>query len=122
MPQVASETPGVSASALLDLAVDAWKFARLFERIVSKLDAGEQNRYLNQMRFFQRRVDAAVEAANARLVSIEGTRFEPGIAATPLNLSDFDPSDELYVDQMLEPIVMGSEGVLRMGTIMLRKL
>ena len=108
--------------ALIDLAVDSWKFARLFTRVISKLDAGEQSRYANQMRFFQKRVDAAAELAGAKLVSIEGMPFESGAAATPLNLSEFDDSDQLFVDQMLEPIVMGADGVLRMGTVMLRKL
>ena len=115
-------SPGTIQQALVDLAVDAWKFARLFARVTSKLDAGEQARYANQMRFFQRRIENAAEIAGARIVSIEGQPFEPGMAASPLNLEDFADGDSLYIDQMLEPIVMGNEGVLRTGTMMLRKL
>ena len=111
-----------AAGALIDLAVDAWKFARLFARVTSKLDAGEQARYANQMRFFQKRIENAAEIAGARIVSIEGQPFEPGMAASPLNLEDFHDGETLFVDQMLEPIVMGSDGVLRTGTMMLRKL
>ena len=109
-------------AALIDLAVDSWKFARLFTRVISKLDAGEQARYANQMRFFQKRIDSAAEVAGARIVTIEGQPFEPGMAASPLNLEDFQDGDTLFVDQMLEPIVMGNDGVLRTGTMMLRKL
>lgn len=109
-------------TALIDLAIDSWKFARLFTRVISKLDAGEQARYANQMRFFQKRIDSAVEVAGARIVTIEGQPFEPGMAASPLNLEDFQDGDALFVDQMLEPIVMGNDGVLRTGTMMLRKL
>lgn len=109
-------------AALIDLAVDSWKFARLFTRVISKLDAGEQTRYANQMRFFQKRIDCAAEAAGARIVTIEGQPFEPGMAASPLNIEDFCDGDMLFVDQMLEPIVMGNDGVLRTGTMMLRKL
>lgn len=109
-------------AALIDLAVDSWKFAKLFMRVISKLDAGEQARYTNQMRFFQKRIDSAAEAAGARIVSIEGQPFEPGMAASPLNLEDFSDGDALFVDQMLEPIVMGNDGVVRTGTMMLRKL
>lgn len=117
------ESCNASASgALIDLAVDSWKFARLFTRVISKLDAGEQARYANQMRFFQKRIDSAAEVAGARIVTIEGQPFEPGMAASPLNLEDFQDGDTLFVDQMLEPIVMGNEGVLRIGTMMLRKL
>lgn len=109
----------VQPAALIDLAVDAWKLARLFERVVARLDAGEQARYANQLRFLLRRIDAATESVGARLVSIEGLPFEPGQAATPLNLDEFADDDALVVAQMLEPIVMGREGVLRMGTVLL---
>ena len=109
----------VQPAALIDLAVDAWKLARLFERVVARLDAGEQARYANQLRFILRRIDAATESVGARLVSIEGLPFEPGQAATPLNLDEFAEDDALVVAQMLEPIVMGREGVLRMGTVLL---
>lgn len=109
-------------SALIDLAVEAWKFTRLFTRVISKLDPVEQARYVNQLRFFQRRIDASADAAGVRIVSIEGQPFEPGMAATPLNLEDFGPHEALFVDQMLEPIVMGPDGVRRTGAMMLRSL
>ena len=112
-------TDAVQPAVLIDLAVDAWKLARLFERVVARLDAGEQGRYLNQLRFLHRRIDGAVEIAGARLVSIEGQPFQPGQAATPLNLDEFAQDEPLVVAQMLEPIVMGPEGVLRMGTMLL---
>lgn len=109
----------VDAAVLVDLAVDAWKLARLFERVVTRLDMSEQARYANQLRFILRRIDSAAELAGARLVSIEGLPFEPGQAATPLNLDEFAEDEPLVVAQMLEPIVMGPEGVLRMGTVLL---
>ena len=114
-----SSVDAVQPAVLIDLAVDAWKFARLFERVLARLDAGEQGRYANQVRFLLRRIDAAAESAGARLVSIEGQTFEPGQAATPLNLDEFSGDEPLYVAQMLEPIVMGRDGVLRMGTMLL---
>ena len=112
-------TDAVQPAVLIDLAVDAWKLARLFERVVARLDAGEQGRYLNQLRFLHRRIDGAVEIAGARRVSIEGQPFQPGQAATPLNLDEFAQDEPLVVAQMLEPIVMGPDGVLRMGTMLL---
>jgi hypothetical protein len=114
-----TSTDAVQPAVLIDLAVDAWKLARLFERVVARLDAGEQARYANQLRFLLRRIDGAVGNVGARLVSIEGLPFEPGQAATPLNLDEFAEDDALVVAQMLEPIVMGREGVLRMGTVLL---
>jgi len=56
-----------------------------------------------------------------KLVNLEGQTFSPGMAATPLNIEDFGPDEILLVDQMVEPVILGSEGVLRTGTVMLRK-
>lgn len=118
------ELPGaeVLTKSLLDVAVESWRFGRLFERLFSKLDAGEQGRYRGQFRWFQKRLEDSLEDAGMRIVSLEGHAFDPGMAATPLNIGDFGSDDTLVVDQMLEPIIMGPEGVLRTGTVTLRKV
>ena len=41
--------------------------------------------------------------------------------ATMVNLADFTPEDTLVVDQMLEPVIMGEQGVVKMGTAILQK-
>lgn len=107
--------------SLIDIAVESWRFSRLFAKVVSKLDAGEAGRYANQVRYFQKRVEESLEAAQLKLVNVEGQPFDPGIAASAMNLGDFAPEDTLLVDQMVEPIVMGPNGLKRQGTVMLRK-
>ena len=57
-----------------------------------------------------------------RMVGIEGTAFDPGIAATPLNIEDFGPGDELEIDTMIEPIIMCGGELVRMGSVTLRKI
>jgi hypothetical protein len=42
------------------------------------------------------------------------------MAATPLNIEEFDAKDALMVDQMLEPIIMGKDGLVKTGTVTLR--
>jgi hypothetical protein len=39
--------------SLIDMAVESWRFSRLFARVMNKLDAGEAARYANQVRYFQ---------------------------------------------------------------------
>ena len=107
---------------LLDVAVESWRFSRLFDRLLLKLDAGEQSRYRGQFRWFQRKLEESLADAGMRIVNVEGHAFDPGMAATPLNLEEFEPQDALVVDQMLEPIIMGSEGVVKTGTVTLRKV
>jgi hypothetical protein len=55
-------------------------------------------------------------------VNIEGLPFDPGMAATAINISDFLSEDRLIVDQMLEPIIMSETGIVKMGTVLLRKV
>jgi len=108
--------------SLLEIAIESWRFTRLFVRVVSKLDAGEKTRYESQIRWYQKKLEEHLLASGLKLVSIEGQPFDPGVAATAINAADFAPDDVLYVDQMVEPIIMGPNGLLRSGTVILRKV
>ena len=112
----------VLTSSLLDIAVESWRFGRLFDRLLSKLDAGEQSRYRGQFRWFQKKIEKSLEVACLRIVNVEGHPFDPGIAATPLNIDEFSSDDTLVIEQMLEPIIMGPEGLVRPGIVTLRKI
>lgn len=107
--------------ALIEVAVESWKFSRIFARVINKLDAGEAGRYVNQLRYFQKKVEQNLDAAGLKLVNVEGHAFDPGMAASPLNIEDFGPEEVLLVDQMVEPIIMGPDGLKKQGTVMLRK-
>ena len=107
--------------SLVDIAIESWRFSRLFSRLLEKLDAGESTRYVNQHRFYLKRLDESLKQAGLRLVNVEGQFFDPGMAATPLNAEDFSPDDNLVVDHTVEPIIMGNEGLIKTGTVMLKK-
>ena len=108
--------------SLINIAVESWRFSRLFARVVGKLDAGEAGRYVNQLRYFQKKVEESLDASGLKLVNVEGQQFDPGMAASALNIGDFGPDDQLLVDHMVEPIIMGPEGLRKQGTVMLRKV
>jgi hypothetical protein len=115
-------SPESMREAVIDMAVVSWRFGRVFDRLLTKLDAGEQNRYKSQFRWFIKKVEEALEQADLRIVNVEGHPFDPGMAATPLNIEEFDAKDALMVDQMIEPIIMGKEGLFKTGTVTLRKV
>jgi hypothetical protein len=117
-----SATTDILTQTIVSMAVESWRFVRVFDRLLVKLDAGEQNRYKSQFRWFIKKVDEALEKADLKIVNVEGHRFDPGMAATPLNIEEFDAKDALMVDQMLEPIIMGKEGLVKAGTVTLRKM
>lgn len=107
--------------SLIDVVVESWRLVRTFERVLMKLDAGEASRYQNQLRFYLKRLDTVLAERELKIVNLEGQVYDAGMAATPLNIADFGPEDSLLVEQMIEPLVMGSDGVRRMGTMMLRR-
>lgn len=117
-----SENSEQMEQSLIDIAVESWRFSRLFGKVVSKLDAGESGRYVNQLRYFQRKVEESLDSSGLKLVNIEGQPYDAGMAASALNLGDFSPDDVLLVDQMVEPIIMGPNGLRKQGTVMLRKV
>ena len=94
----------------------------MYEKVVRKLDAGESGRYANQLRYFQKKVEGRLESSGLKLVNVEGQPYDPGMAASALNVGDFGPDDVLLVDQMVEPIIMGANGLRKQGTVMLRKV
>jgi hypothetical protein len=108
-------------NALIDMSVESWRFARLFTRLLNNLDAGEGKRYANQLRYFQKKIENNLENGDLKLINVEGQLFDPGMAASALNMDDFESDDELIIDKMVEPIIMDSNGIRKEGTVMLRK-
>ena len=114
---------GEHKETIVNMAIESWRFARLFERLLTKLDAGEHKRYVGQLRWFIKKTEESLDQVGLYLVNVEGHPYDLGMAATPLNIEDFDPDDVLIVNQMLEPIIMEKKkGVLvKTGTVVLRK-
>lgn len=108
--------------ALIDMAVESWRFSRVFARVIFKLDAGEAAKYQNQVRYFQKRIEESLTACNLRIVNVEGQIFDPGIAASAINIADFDAAETLMINQMIEPIIMGQDGLRRQGTVMVARV
>ncbi len=108
---------------IINMAIESWRFTRLFERLLTKVDAGERKRYVGQLRWFIKKTEESLHQVGLQLVNVEGHLYDPGMAATPLNIEDFNPDDVLIVNQMLEPIIMEKEkGILvKTGTVVLRR-
>lgn len=119
-----SDSTDISAAkcegSLIDLAVGSWRFSRLFLRVADKLDASEAKRYSSQLRYFIKSIEDSLAINGLKLVNVEGMPFDPGMPVTALNVGDFGAEEELVVDQMVEPIVMGVGGLKRTGTVMLK--
>ena len=108
--------------SLSEIAAESWRFQGVFSRMVSKVEPHLAERYVNQYAYFQKKVEASLEKAGLRMISLEGQPFDPGMAVTPLNIDDFDTDEGLVIAQMIEPILMEGGSVCRTGVVLLEKV
>lgn len=106
----------------IDMAIESWRFGKLFNRVLDKLEPSEAARYANQLRYFLKRLDDSLKLAGLWIVSLEGQAYDAGMAASPLNMEDFEPNDILFVEQMVEPVLMGPDGLVKPGTVLLKRV
>jgi len=107
---------------IINMTVESWRFTKLFLKIIGKLDPNEANRYLSQLRYFQKSIENNLEQHNLKIINLEGMQYDIGMAATPINIDDFQQNDILFVEQMIEPLIMGQDGIKKQGTILLAKV
>lgn len=101
---------------IVKIVTENWRLMKLFMKVIAKLDASEANRYLNQIRYFQKTILDSLNEAGMKLVNLEGQPFDSGMAATPLNIDEFGADDKLLVEQMIEPLIM-KDGTIRKQAI-----
>ena len=108
--------------AIINLAIEAWRFSKVFERGITQLNAARAKRHTSQLQLFLKKTEESLEDVGLRIVNVEGQPYDPGMAATPLNIEDFEPDDHLVVNQMLEPIIMDGGSLAQTGTVTLRRV
>lgn len=107
--------------AIAQIAVEEWRFRRVFERMVKLLDEENSQNLKNRYAWFTKRVEMALTTAGFRVVSFENQDYEAGMPVSALNLGDFAPNELLVVDQMIEPVIMVNNEVRTFGTVLLRR-
>lgn len=105
--------------SVTDIASELFRFKRVFEKAIRKADLEERNKYMSQFGWFQKKVDKALENLDLKIVNVEKQPYDPGMAVTPLNLDDFSNEESLIVIQMVEPIIMKDEKLIKAGTVIL---
>lgn len=107
---------------LVSIASELFRFERVFKKAIGKLELDDQNKYASQFAWFEKRVTKALDDAGLHLVNIEGQVYDPGMAVIPLNMDEFEPDDKLFVEQIIEPIIMSENAVYKTGTVILGRV
>ena len=108
--------------SIVSIASELFRFQRVFEKAISKIDIDERGKYMSQFSWFSKKVLKAVEEASLKVLNPEGQLYDPGMAVTPLNIDDFETDDRLYVLQTIEPIIMQDDKVYKTGTVILGRV
>lgn len=108
--------------AIINLATESWRFTTVYQRMLTNLDTSEQRKYASQLRWFVKKLEESLEEDSLRIVNVEGHPYDPGMAATPVNIEDFDADEPLVVNRMLEPIIMEGKVLVKTGKVTLRRI
>lgn len=116
------EDPQVPPQELaLRLAVEGWRFSMTFLGLVEALDLQEQSRHLASWRFYRKQLNDTIQDLGFQIVDLVGHPFDVGLPVRALNLSEFQPDEQLIIDRMLEPVILKDGQVARTGTVMVRR-
>ena len=108
--------------SITNIAVGTWRIERLLHKLLHDLDVKEQQRYSSKLRWFVKSTYTSLEEAGMRIVDYEGFSYDSGIPVTPINLDDFSENDVLYINQMIEPVIVDKKGnVVHTGSVLLQK-
>ena len=110
-------------TCIVSMAIEFWRMSKLLEHIIPQLDARNQSRYISKVNWFIKKTNESLQSAGYHIENYENHSYDPGIPATPINLDEFDSNENLYVAQMIEPVIMDSDGnVISSGTITLGRI
>lgn len=127
MTQNNNETPINSQSALVDekqiqFAVEVWRLAKLTNKMLSKIDLDEQRKYVGQLDWFNKKATEFFQEQGIAFANFQkGMPFDVGMPLNPVNIGDFNADDDLYIEQLLEPVILCEGKVVKQGTVVLGK-
>jgi hypothetical protein len=100
-------------STIIKVVTENWRLVKLFQKVTSKLDVSEQNRYINQLRYFEKTINNCLQDVGMKIIHLEGQVYDSGMAVSPINIDEFEQEDQLIIDQVLEPLIMGNDGTIK---------
>lgn len=104
-----------------DFLIEDFRFTRSYLSIMNKLFNEERNRYEFAYNFHKNKVEELANKYNLKIVIYKhGDLYDDGYPIVPLNSDEFEKDDVLYIEQMIEPIILTTDGkVVRQGTAIL---
>ncbi|MBR0094215.1 MAG: hypothetical protein IJP91_02955 [Synergistaceae bacterium] len=107
---------------VIGLFVESWRFSKVFRDIMPKLSEEDSVRFSGRYSWFCRRLEEIASNLGLKIIEITpGTVYDVGMAVAPVNIDDFNIGDSLCVVNMIEPIIMSGDTVIKNGTVILER-
>ena len=113
---------------LIKIIGESWRFTLSYKNLLVdyETNAGSvPQRFLSRLHWYEQTLPQIVSAVGISIrgdKELVGVKYDPGMAEIPLNIDEFSENDELLIEQVLEPTIIGINGVLKAGTVMLRRI
>lgn len=108
-------------SVVAEFLIEDFRFTRSYLSIMDKLFLEERKRYESAYNFHANKVEELANKYNLKIaVYKNGDLYDDGYPIVPLNADEFEKDDVLFIEQMIEPIILTVDGkVIRQGTAIL---
>jgi hypothetical protein len=107
---------------LLAMITESYRLREYTNDLVQRIyDPKIRKKGENQICRFDKFFFNGLQKMGIQLLDFTGTKYDTGMAATPINLDDFNEDEELFVEAMLEPTikVADSADILKKGIAVL---
>lgn len=117
------QTVSCQSTSLSDFATEIWRFERVVQKLlIEELCMDSQRKYRGKYEWFSEKANDFFKKENISIFVYEtGSKYDVGMPVSVLNIADFGPSDDLYISQVLEPVVMRDEKILRSGSVLVEE-
>jgi len=112
----------IQESSLSDIALFFWKCTHYINTLLSEVEMSKQSMYMSKTKWFYKKVDEFIKSEKVDLIIYpENMPYDVGLAITALNTNDFTIEDRLFIDRMIEPVIMKEGKILKRGIVILKK-
>ncbi len=109
-----------TAKIVADFLVEDYRFQRSFVSAVNKLFNEETKKYESSYKFHKNKIEELANRMRLQLKVFDGIDYNEGLPVTPLNADEFASSENLVIEQTIEPTVITLNGdIVRQGTVIL---
>ena len=113
--------------SFIELVVENFKVAKMLEAMIKeiyKIDYKKAEKFQRQKDRYITKNKALMEENNIKIIDLKEKKFEDGMSVDIVNAEEIgkvEENQQLYILQMLEPIVMKDGEVKKVGKVVLEK-